>query len=126
MTPNLEGKIILIAEDDPTNMALLKVLFSFYKANLMFATDGQQAVDLALNNHVDLIMMDIKMPVMSGLEASKIIKANKPKVKIIAQTAFAMSTDRDVALKSGCDDFISKPILSNDLNDRILKIFKTN
>ena len=68
-----------------------------------------------MTHKYDFILMDIKMPVMDGLEATKILKAQNPDVKIIAQTAYAMAGDREKLLESGFDDYISKPINQQQL-----------
>jgi CheY-like chemotaxis protein len=74
------------------------------------ATNGKQAVELfEKHNNIDLILMDIKMPVMSGLEATQIIKKSKPGIPVIAITAYAMHGDENKALEAGCDDYITKP-----------------
>jgi len=109
----MNKRTILIAEDEKINLFYLKILvnkISDYTPNILIARNGKEAVDLSRENHIDLILMDIKMPVMDGIEATRIIKTFKPDVKIIAQTAYFTSTDKITAMESGCDDFISKPI----------------
>ncbi|WP_462281699.1 response regulator, partial [Salinivirga cyanobacteriivorans] len=73
-------------------------------------------VDAAAEHEdIDLILMDVKMPVMSGLDATRKIKASKPELPIIAQTAYAMEDEKQHCLDAGCDDYIAKPIDPNDL-----------
>ncbi|MBK5202624.1 MAG: response regulator [Prolixibacteraceae bacterium] len=110
---NKLSRTILIAEDEEINFLYLKELLNYiddYNLNILLAKNGEEAVNLCHENDVDVILMDIKMPVMNGIEASKKIKAFKPDVPIIVQTAYSMAEDKDLALKSGCDDFVSKPI----------------
>ena len=107
------NRTILIAEDEEINLLYLKELLNYiddYNLNVLSAGNGKEAVKLCHENDIDIILMDIKMPVMNGIEASKKIKAFKPDVPIIVQTAYSMAEDKDLALRSGCDDFISKPI----------------
>ncbi len=111
---------ILIAEDVESNFLYLKAVLSKIKANIIWAKNGEDAVELYKENQdVDLVLMDLLMPVMDGYEATKAIKAINPNAKIIAQTAFAMSDDREKALNNGCDEYIAKPIKSQDLLDLI-------
>ncbi len=104
-------KNILIAEDQRNNTLFIEVLLRTKKAKVLFASNGQEAVEFCKHNkNIDIVLMDIKMPVMDGLQATKIIKADRPNLPIIAVTALAMSTDRNNAFNAGCDDFITKPV----------------
>lgn len=79
-----------------------------------------QAVGKACQNaEIDIVLMDIKMPEMNGIEATKRIKQNRPNLPIIAQTAYAFSDDRAKALKAGCDDYIAKPIQGDKLLEMV-------
>ena len=102
-------KRILVVEDNDSNYLLLTYIlrksYTFFRAN-----NGQEAVELALSDKPDLILMDLKMPVMNGLEATRHIKAQQPEIPIIALTANAFDNDRQHAIEAGCDDFMSKPI----------------
>ena len=102
-------KRILIAEDNDSNYMLmtyiLKKYFTFSRAR-----NGQEAVDLALSEKPDLVLMDIKMPVMDGLEATRKIKAELPDLPIVALTANAFDSDRQLAFEAGCDNFLAKPV----------------
>jgi len=85
------------------------------KANIHWAENGLEAVKLASSGiHFDLILMDIKMPVMDGFEATKIIKSNFPEQIIIALTAYARPEDRTHFMQAGFDDYLAKPIKPND------------
>ncbi|MBQ7988198.1 MAG: response regulator [Bacteroidaceae bacterium] len=102
-------KKILIAEDNDSNYMLMTyILKKHYEFSR--AANGQQAVEKALTEAPDLVLMDIKMPLMDGLEATRQIKAQKPDLPIIALTANAFDSDRQDALAAGCDDFLSKPV----------------
>ena len=105
------GKTILIAEDEIVNYMFLEVLLEETGAILIHASDGQLAIDaVKSNSRIDLVLMDIKMPNVNGLDATKQIKAIRPQLPVIAQTAYAMQDDEYKALQAGCNDYISKPI----------------
>ena len=111
-----EGKTILIAEDEIVNYMFLEVLLEETGAVLIHALDGQIAIDTVKNNpSIDLVLMDIKMPNVNGLDATRQIKAVRPQLPVIAQTAYAMQDDEYKALQAGCNDYISKPIDANKL-----------
>lgn len=111
---------ILIAEDTDSNYDLLKaILGKTYK--LVRAHDGMEAVTMFDEIKPDLILMDIKMPNLDGLEATKIIRELSPDVPIIAQSAYAYDHDRKEAEEAGCNDFLSKPISQTKLKDMITK-----
>lgn len=111
---------ILIAEDDKFNIAYFKAMFRKTDFKVLFAADGKQAVDLYKTTEgIDLILMDIRMPVMDGFEACKNILKYNPQAKIIAQTAFAMAGDKEKCLSLGFADYLSKPILKDVLFDKI-------
>ena len=104
-------KTVLIAEDNDSNYILMTyILKRFYQFSR--AKNGQEAVDMVEKGGFDIVLMDIKMPVMDGLEATTKIKAAHPDLPIIALTANAFDSDRQLALKAGCDDFLSKPVSS--------------
>ncbi len=107
---------ILIAEDVESNYLYLSAVLSKIQAKIYWAKNGKEAVNIFKEEEsLDLILMDLQMPEMNGYEATKIIKNSDPKLPIIAQTAFAMSDDREKALEAGCDDYLAKPIKSKDL-----------
>lgn len=104
-------KTILVAEDNDSNYILLTyILRRFYQFDR--ARNGQEAVDRVNAGGIDLVLMDIKMPVMDGLEATSRIKDTHPDLPVIALTANAFDSDRMMAKKAGCDDFLSKPVSS--------------
>ena len=106
------GKTILIVEDEPRNMKLLRDLLQRFGYEILEAPDGEQGVKITMEKIPDLILMDIMMPKMDGLEATRIIKAdNKTKhIPVIALTSYAMKGDREKTLEAGCDGYIAKPI----------------
>ncbi|MBI9069799.1 MAG: response regulator [Salinivirgaceae bacterium] len=101
---------ILIADDEDSNYVLTKRLLKHTKVKSDWAINGRHAVDMATNNKYDLILMDIKMPEMDGIEATRLIKKHNNKTPIIMQTAFAMPEVKNKALQAGCDGFVVKPI----------------
>jgi len=112
-------KTILIAEDENSNYLLLKDPLSDYKFKIVRAYNGVEAIEICELIQVDLILMDIKMPVMDGYEATKQIRTFKPDIPIIAVTAYTNDMDKQKALLCGCNDFISKPINQKVLLSKI-------
>lgn len=105
------NKTILIAEDEELNYEFLKRLLSQTKVNIAWAENGQKAVDYFNSTpNVNLILMDIKMPVLNGIEATRIIKAKNKDVPVIAQTAYVHDDNKRAIMAAGCDEFIPKPI----------------
>ena len=94
--------------------------------NILHAKNGKEAVDMCKENAgINFILMDLKMPIMNGFEASKSIREFKPDLPIIAQTAYTTKEDKEKALSAGCDDFISKPISEETLNEIMNKYLIT-
>lgn len=113
---------ILIVEDDRTSYLYLERILSLEKYKTFCVADGIEAVSHVKNNRgTGLVLMDIKLPGISGIEATKRIREFNKKIPIIAQTAYAFPGDREEILKAGCTDFISKPINRNELLRLILK-----
>ncbi|HCY41615.1 MAG TPA: response regulator [Prolixibacteraceae bacterium] len=111
-----KNPVILIAEDVESNFLYVKAVLSKLNANVFWAKNGIEAVDICEKEAaMDLVFMDLQMPEMNGYEATRILKKKYPNLPIIAQTAFAMSDDREKALDAGCDDYLAKPIKSKDL-----------
>ena len=104
------GKTILIAEDEENNYRYFKMMISKTQANVLRAENGIEAIKICREKTIDLVLMDIKMPEMDGLEATKIIKKDIGDIPIIALTAFAMENDEKMSIEAGCDAYISKPI----------------
>lgn len=101
---------ILLAEDTPENQKLISLYIKKLGAHVTIANDGKEAVEIANCENFDLILMDMQMPVMDGIEAVKTLRENKNTTPIIALTANAMMQDRDRCLAAGCNDFLTKPI----------------
>ena len=105
-------KRVLIAEDNDSNFILMTyILKKSYEYER--AKNGQEAVEMVEKSKFDIVLMDIKMPVMDGLEATKKIKEAHPEIPVIALTANAFDSDRQLAFDAGCDEFLSKPISSD-------------
>jgi two-component system cell cycle response regulator DivK len=106
------AKVVLIVDDEPNNLKLFRDLLGVAGYTVIEATDGKQAVELARARKPDLILMDIQMPVMDGLEATRILKADATTrdIPIVAVTAYAMPSDEQRMLQAGCDGYVAKPI----------------
>jgi signal transduction histidine kinase/DNA-binding NarL/FixJ family response regulator/HPt (histidine-containing phosphotransfer) domain-containing protein len=105
----LSGRV-LVAEDTPTNQTLIRLLLTKLGLQIEIAEDGQQAVDMALGEDFDLVLMDIQMPHMNGYDATRKLREAGFEKPVIAVTAHAMRGDKEKCLAAGCDDYISKPI----------------
>ena len=116
-----KGKI-LIAEDDWISSQYLNRLLASTNITVIHAENGKEAVELVKNTpDIDLILMDIRMPIMGGIEAIKLIKKIRPDLPIIAQTAFAYNEEKKTILSVGCNDYLTKPIEEDKLNELINK-----
>jgi CheY-like chemotaxis protein len=114
------GRTILIAEDDYINFLYLKNIIIKTNATVLHSENGRSTIELFKTNPaIDLILMDLKMPVVNGLEATEEIRKINQKIPIIAQTAYAFSEDEAIAKNAGCDDFLSKPIKRDKLLETI-------
>jgi len=115
---------ILIAEDDEVSEKLLEMIVEKFSKKIFVAKTGFEVLDVCHNNlDLDLVLMDIKMPEMDGYEASRQIRAFNKDLIIVAQTAYALEGDREKAMEAGCNDYISKPILKDQLLDVMSKYF---
>ena len=114
-------KRILLIEDTEDNRQLIRDLVTSVGYELLEAEDGQSGVDMALQHHPDLILMDIQLPVLDGYEASRRIKAdpNLRHVPIIAVTSYALSGDEAKARQAGCDGYVTKPFSPRQLLSKI-------
>jgi signal transduction histidine kinase/CheY-like chemotaxis protein len=115
-----EMKTVLVAEDENYNYILVKAILS-KKYNLVHANNGMEAVNMFSDANPDVILMDMRMPQMGGLDATRIIRELSPTVPIIAFTAFAFEQDKQNAYEAGCNDFLTKPFKQEDLLDIIAK-----
>ena len=116
---HLSGKV-LVAEDSKSNQILVEKILQRYGLEVAIADNGKEAVEKALGESFDLILMDIQMPVLNGIEATKKLREEGITTPIVALTAYAMPKDRANCRAAGCDDFISKPIDRAELR-RVLK-----
>ncbi len=118
---------ILIAEDEEVNFIYIETLLEYFVKDLivLHAINGKQAVELCKERtDIDFVLMDLKMPVLDGYEATKQIKEIRPDLPIIAQTAYSTPEEKAKALNAGCDDFISKPI-SKEIFSKVIDKYKT-
>lgn len=116
---------ILIAEDDDMNFMIFEKQLEEYNYNIIHAKNGSEAVELfSQNPSIDFVFMDIKMPVMNGLEATKEIRKINKHIPIIAQTAYVMTEDRMKAREVGCNDYLAKPITGKMLSEILNKYLK--
>jgi CheY-like chemotaxis protein len=123
-TEELISPLILLAEDNEANIATFSCYLEAKGYRILLATDGQQAIDLAKAEHADLILMDIQMPVIDGLEAIKQIclDPNLADIPIIALTALAMAGDREKCLAAGANEYLTKPVKLKQLATNIQKV----
>ena len=126
MLNNPEREIlVLFVEDDRTSLTLLEVILAGMNFKIICAHNGVEAVRYFQENpEIELILMDIKMPEMDGIEATKEIRKLNPSVPIIAQTAYALSGDREKALEAGCNDYITKPLNKTELLKKVKEQLK--
>ena len=119
---NFQGKKFLIVDDEELNWLMIKDALEDTRATLTWARVGQEAVDLvAAGEHYDLILMDMKMPVLDGFETTILIKKINPKIPVIAQTAYAMPDEILKCMEAGCNDHLSKPVSLEELLRTIKK-----
>jgi len=120
---NTHKYTILIAEDEAINFLFLEILLKKQidlGCAIIHAKNGAEAVEICKkNDDINLVLMDLKMPVMDGFEAVKLIKEIRPKLPIVAQTAFSSIEDKEKVFAAGFNDFLSKPINKEALLDVI-------
>jgi CheY-like chemotaxis protein len=119
--PDFTGKHILIAEDDVTNYKLLESFLSKTNAIIYWAKNGIEAVDISIKQQLDLVLMDIRMPEMDGISASKLIRKYYPTLPIIAQTAYTLQEDIEKIMKASINEYMSKPINGTELMNILKK-----
>ena len=115
-----EDKKILIAEDDHSNYYFLFESLKDTGAKILWSKDGEETLEM-FREHSDLnvVLMDINMPVINGYDCTRQIKKERPELPVIAQTAYAMSGEREISRQAGCDDYLSKPIKVSELLDTL-------
>jgi len=119
-------KKILIVEDNPKNMRLIKMVLGNKGYSLLEATDGEEALAIAIEGRPDLIIMDIQLPKMDGLEVTRRLRQTPgfSQVPIIALTASAMEGDRDKIIGAGCDAYVSKPVDTRKLPELVAEMLR--
>ena len=123
-TENNKKLKILIVEDDHYSLMLLKILVKNYCREVILALNGVEAVLTCQNNpDIDLVLMDVKLPIMDGYEATKKIREFNKDLVIIAQTAFAINREKEIAIAAGCTGYITKPIPRNFIVQILNKYF---
>ncbi|MDA3912554.1 MAG: PAS domain S-box protein [Bacteroidales bacterium] len=124
ITPEISGLKVLIAEDDETSEMLILIELENFSKEILKVTTGLEAIEICRQHpDIDLVLMDIQMPGMNGYEATHKIREFNKDVIIIAQTAFALTGDREKAIEVGCNDYISKPIKKDELLVLMQKYF---
>jgi len=121
LNQNWGDKVILVVEDVDTNKIFFDAALRKTSAKILWAKDGQEAVEMYKENEIDLVLMDLQLPIMDGYTATREIKKIDNKVPIIAQTAHVMSGEREKCLEAGCDDYLPKPIRLQILMDTLSK-----
>lgn len=120
-------KTILIVEDNPTNLKLLRDILNYQKYDVLEATDGEMALQTIEKSHndINLILMDLQLPKIGGLEVIKSIKSEtkSQNIPIIVVSAHAMESDIKKCIEAGCLDYITKPINVQDFINRINSLF---
>ena len=117
----LRGKRILVVDDSEENKILLRVYLAKAGMEVQCANNGATGLEKAMREDFDLVLMDIQMPIMDGYTATEVLRSRGYAKPIIALTANAMKEDRQRCLKSGCNDYLTKPIDSSRLLDTIAK-----
>ncbi len=116
-------KTILIAEDEDFNFLFLREVLTITRVNILRAKNGKEAISTFNNTpKINLILMDLKKPILNGFKATEEIKQKNKTIPIIAQTAYALSGDREKAIEAGCDEYISKPI-EKEIRTRLIAQF---
>ena len=116
-------KVILVVDDDPKSLVLIRDLLKVSGYKTIEATNGKQGVELAKAKKPDLILMDIQMPIVDGIEATRILKADATtrNIPVLALTAYAMKEDEERIFQAGCDGYITKPIDIHELLKEVAK-----
>jgi CheY-like chemotaxis protein len=119
---------LLLVEDNELNRDMLSRRLQRRGFTVMLAVDGQQGIDMAIEQLPELILMDMNLPVIDGWEATKTLKANPAtqKIPVIGLTAHAMTGDREKCLAAGCDQYDTKPIDFESLIEKIQDLLKKN
>ncbi|SFJ58592.1 Signal transduction histidine kinase [Desulfomicrobium apsheronum] len=123
MAADLGGRRFLLVEDDGVNRMAMERILAKFGCEVISATNGREAIEILDREHVDLVFMDVQMPVMDGMEATRIIREELGRdVPIVAMTAYAMAGDRERFLQAGMDAYIAKPVDMAHLKETIISI----
>ena len=124
----MESKTILIIEDNQLNLKLVKTLLQIEKHQVLEAGDAEYGLEIAKEQLPDLILMDIQLPGMSGLEATRIIKQDPELmgIPVVALTSFAMQGDEEKAMEAGCEGYITKPIDTREFTKTLAQYYSNN
>jgi two-component system cell cycle response regulator DivK len=117
-------KKVMIVEDDPKNLKLAMMTLKSRGYELIYAVDGEEAVSTALNEKPDIILMDMQLPKISGIDATKQIREHPDfsQIPILALTAYAMKGDEDKYIDAGCTSYMSKPINTRELPMKVAEL----
>ncbi len=118
-------KVILVVEDVDTNKIFFDAALRRTHATIIWARDGQEALDMFRDNKIDLVLMDLQIPIIDGYTATREIKKIRPEVPVVAQTAHVMSGEKEKCLAAGCDDYLAKPIRLQILIDTLSKFLNS-
>ena len=122
---DFSDKVILVVEDNHISFKLISAVLSQVQAEVVRASNGQQAIDLcASGQHFDLILMDMQMPEVNGLDATREIKRMRPELVVVATTANAYAEDELACKEAGCDAFIPKPLNFVNMFELMQSFFK--
>jgi PAS domain S-box-containing protein len=122
---DLSGTKILVAEDDSANYLFLESFLKRTNSEVKWARDGEQVLEMyRADPSVDLILMDLRMPVLSGIEATRIIRESNTELPVIALTAYAFADDRKRSIEAGCTDYLAKPVKIEELSETLEKYLK--
>lgn len=121
---DFSGRVILVVEDNHISFKLISAVLKQVQATVVHAFNGQQAIDLcASDTHFDLVLMDMQLPVVDGLEATRAIKQLRPELVVVATTANAYAEDELACKQAGCDAFISKPLNFRNMFELMQRFF---
>ena len=127
MSSDFSNLKILVVEDNESNIMFFKSALKRTGASLIIVVDGEQAIETVKNtDDIDIVLMDINLPKLDGLAATREIKKIRPTLPVIIQTAYVLNFKEAECYEAGCDFFIEKPIRLNVLNEAITKLVNKN
>lgn len=120
----MENRTVLVIEDNRLNMKLVRTLLGLLGIRVLEASDAEAGINLALEATPELILMDIQLPGMDGLQATRILKQLREHIPVVALTSYAMQGDEERAREAGCSGFITKPIDTRQFSETINTFLK--